>query len=188
MSRWTLRVCGKSFDWSMSWCNFSRLAKMSIVLFPIIVPLLILEIFKENPNFVLCISLSLHCMFWATIHWLLTFKDFSKIFIVPACFEDKNDDHNIKYSQSNKTETKHLSTSECSDETGMNRLATCECYSCVSIDSNSHANISSKNRSHWSSKVRSSCIWEVSWCSIHAHFKEINCRSKNNGKTARPNG
>lgn len=129
----------------MSCCSFGRLTEMSIILFPVIIPLLMLKIIKVSPDFVLCISLSCNSMCGALINWLFTFKDLSKIFIVPACFKNKNNDHNIKYSKSNKTETKHLSTSECSDETGVNRLATCEGYSCVSIDSNSHSNISSKN-------------------------------------------
>lgn len=54
---------------------------------------------------------------WALVVWSSGLDDSLKPFVVPACFEDENDDHDVHDTKSYKDESKYLTTSESSDET-----------------------------------------------------------------------
>lgn len=56
---------------------------------------------------------------WALVDWSSSGKSFVEVGVVPAGFEEEDDNHDVEDSESDKAETEYLSTSECSDETFM---------------------------------------------------------------------
>jgi len=68
--------------------------------------------------------------------------------VVPAGFEEKDDDHDVEDTKTDKAETEHLSTSESSDETLVDGAAAGEGNSGVGVDSDSHTNVTGKDGGH----------------------------------------
>ena len=68
--------------------------------------------------------------------------------VVPAGFEEKDDDHDVEDTKTDKAETEHLSTSESSDETLVDGAEAGEGNSGVGVDSDSHTNVTGKDGGH----------------------------------------
>jgi len=84
---------------------------------------------------------------WAVVDWSSRCEHLVEEFVVPACFEEEDDDHDVEDSESDEYETEHLSTSESSDETFMDGRAAGEGNSGVGVDSDSHTNVTGKDGS-----------------------------------------
>jgi len=65
--------------------------------------------------------------------------------VVPASFEEEDDDHDVEDGESDKAETEYLSTSEGADEALMDGAAASVGNSGVGIDSDSHTNVTGKD-------------------------------------------
>lgn len=85
---------------------------------------------------------------FALVDWHLSSKSLLKILVIPACFEEKDDDHDVEDTESDKAETEYLSTSESSDETLVDGSAAGEGNSGVGVDSDSHTNVTGKDGGH----------------------------------------
>lgn len=64
----------------------------------------------------------------------------------------------------------------------MGILAALESGSSVSVDSDSHSNVSGKNGSSGSNKVRSGGVWEVGWVFSIVHLLHVDSGSEDHGK------
>jgi hypothetical protein len=54
---------------------------------------------------------------WASADWSSGSESVSEELVVPAGFEEKDNDYDVKNTKTDKAETEHLSTSESADET-----------------------------------------------------------------------
>lgn len=84
----------------------------------------------------------------AVIDWSSTGKNLLEVVVVPAGFEEEDDDHDVEDTKTDKAETEHLSTSESGNETLMDRGAAGEGNSGVGVDGNSHSNVTGKDGGH----------------------------------------
>lgn len=103
---------------------------------------------ESSPDLSLSFGSSLEASSWAVVDWSSTVKSLSQVVVVPAGFEEKDDDHDVKNTESNKAETEHLSTSESGDETSVDGGAASEGNSGVGVDGNSHTNVTGKDGGH----------------------------------------
>jgi len=122
------------------------------------------------------------------VEWLSSFDDSLEPSVIPSCFENEDDDHDVHNTTTYKDESKYLTTSESSDETLVDTSAALEGNSSVGVNSNSHTSVTSGNGCHGSSEEGKGSVWEVGWGKWHGHLKEIYCRSKDDGKAAGPDG
>lgn len=102
--------------------------------------------------------------------------------MIPGGLEDDEKKLEDKESKSNESESEHLSTSEGSEETVVGVFAALEGSSSVSVDSNSHSNVSSGDGSSRSNKVGGGGVWEVGWMILVGHLLPVNSNSKNNSE------
>ena len=112
------------------------------------VPLSVLESIELGPKVVLSFSHTSNGSSFALVDWHLGGKSFLKVFVVPACFEEKDDDHDVEDTESDEDETEYLSTSESGDETSVDGAAAGEGNSGVGVDSDSHTNVTGKDGGH----------------------------------------
>lgn len=85
---------------------------------------------------------------WASADWLSSGEGHLQESVVPAGFEEEDDDHDVEDTKTDKAETEHLSTSESSDETFVDGAAAGEGNSGVGVDSDSHTNVTGKDGGH----------------------------------------
>lgn len=111
-------------------------------------PLLVGLVLEESPEVLLgLVDFSVFTI-WASVDWSSSGKDLLEVGVVPAGFEEKDDDHDVEDGESNKAETEHLSSSESGDETSVDGRAAGEGNSGVGVDSNSHTNVTGKDGGH----------------------------------------
>jgi hypothetical protein len=151
-------------------------------------PLGVGEFLESAPKVVLSSSDVNGVTFWASVDWFTGSNCLLEVLVVPAGLEEKDDDHDVKNGKSDKNETEHLSTSESSDETSVNRGAASEGNSGVGVDSDSHTNVTGNDGGHGSGKVGGGGVWEVGWSSVHVHLEEIDGGSENDSERAGPDG
>jgi hypothetical protein len=127
----------------VGWCD-TVWSGESVVALPLLVGLVL----EESPKVSLGLGDVGGVTLWASVDWSSSSKNFSKVTVVPASFEEEDDDHDVEDGESNKAETEHLSTSESSDETSVNGGAAGEGNSGVGVDSDSHTNVTGKDGGH----------------------------------------
>lgn len=111
-------------------------------------PLLVGLVLEESPEISLSLSDIFEITVWASVDWSSGIKNLLEELVVPAGFEEKDDDHDVEDGESNKAETEHLSTSESGDETSVDGAAAGEGNSGVGVDSDSHTNVTGKDGGH----------------------------------------
>ena len=104
--------------------------------------------------------------------------------IEPGPLEKDNDQIEAQKSESDKDESKNLSTSEGSEETIVSVSAAHECCSGVGVDSNSHSNVTCSNGSTASNHESCGGVWEVGWLISNVHLLQIDCEPKQNGENS----
>ena len=105
-------------------------------------------VLEESPEIFLGLGDIVEVTVWASVDWSSGIKDLGEVLVVPAGFEEEDDDHDVENGESNKAETEHLSTSESSDETSVDGAAAGEGNSGVGVDSDSHTNVTGKDGGH----------------------------------------
>lgn len=111
-------------------------------------PLVIGLGFEVAPESLLSIRHTGGAIGWASADWLSGGESHLQESVVPAGFEEKDDDHDVEDTKTDKAETEHLSTSESSDETLVDGAAAGEGNSGVGVDSDSHTNVTGKDGGH----------------------------------------
>lgn len=104
--------------------------------------------FKSGPDLALSKFNCSVVTIWASVDWSSRGKNLVEVGVVPAGFEEKDDDHDVENGESNKAETEHLSSSESGDETSVDGRAAGEGDSGVGVDGNSHTNVTGKDGGH----------------------------------------
>jgi len=109
-----------------------------------------LEILEVCPELLLSTRHSINggSTSWASVDWLSGGEGHLQEAVVPAGFEEKDNDHDVKNTKTDKDETEHLSTSESSDETFVDGRAAGEGNSGVGVDSDSHTNVTGNDGGH----------------------------------------
>jgi len=85
---------------------------------------------------------------WTVVDWSSSLENQIELVVVPASFEEEDDDHDVEDGESDKAETEYLSTSEGADEALMDGAAASVGNSGVGIDSDSHTNVTGKDGGH----------------------------------------
>lgn len=111
-------------------------------------PLVIGHALEGGPEISLSLFHTGGAVSWASADWLSSGEGHLQESVVPAGFEEKDDDHDVEDTKTDKAETEHLSTSESSDETFVNGAAAGEGNSGVGVDSDSHTNVTGKDGGH----------------------------------------
>lgn len=111
-------------------------------------PLIIGEGTEVSPELGLSIGHTSFAVSWASADWSSGSESVSEELVVPAGFEEEDDDHDVKNTKTDKAETEHLSTSESSDETFVDGAAAGEGNSGVGVDGDSHTNVTGKDGGH----------------------------------------
>lgn len=80
-------------------------------------PLIVGLVLEESPEIGLGLGDISEGTVWASVDWSSGIKYLGEVLVVPAGFEEEDDDHDVEDTESDKAETEYLSTSEGSDET-----------------------------------------------------------------------
>lgn len=120
------------------------------------------------------------------VDWSSGFDSVGQVFIIPSNFEDHDDNHNVQDTESDKAETKYLTTSEGNNETFVDWSSAHVGNSGVGVYGNSHTNVTSKDGSARSSEEGDGSVWEVSWGNISSHLKDIDGTSEEDSEKDSP--